>query len=196
MYRAVTYLALKNNCSLHDSSALTALAESAAIVFEDEVSSDSSAEESVRISINGEDVTEVIRSSKVSDSVSELALHAGVRKALVEKQREFAAEHENVVAEGRDIGTVVFPDADLKVYLDASAEERARRRELELRDKGVDTTTDEQLAALIRRDEIDSGREESPLLQADDAVRVDTSGMTIQGQVDEVVRLARLKMKN
>lgn len=190
MYRAVTHLALKNNCSLQDSAALTALAEAAVIVFE--LGSETGVPD--RVTVNDEDVTDVIRTSAVSGSVSEVAAHASVRAALVKKQREFAKVKRNVVAEGRDIGTVVFPDADLKVYLDASPEERARRRELEYRDKGIATTSAEQLAAMQRRDEIDSGREASPLLQASDAVRVDTTGMTIQEQVDEIVRLARERM--
>ncbi|MBN4076268.1 (d)CMP kinase [Gemmatimonas aurantiaca] len=188
MYRAVTYLALKNNCSLQDSVALTALAETAIVVFENTGDTD-------RVSVNGEDVTSAIRSPEVNGKVSEVATHASVRVALVKLQRKFAAEHQNIVAEGRDIGTVVFPDANLKVYLDASIQERARRRELEMREKGLVTTATEQEAELQRRDAIDSGREASPMFQADDAVALDTSGMTIAEQVAEVVRLARERMK-
>ena len=102
---------------------------------------------------------------------------------------------QNIVAEGRDIGTVVFPDADLKVYLDASIEERARRREIEFREKGLVTTIAEQVTALQKRDAIDSGREASPLFQASDAVSVDTTGMTIPEQVEAIVKLARERMK-
>jgi cytidylate kinase len=131
-----------------------------------------------RVVANGRDVTEAIRSPEVAEAASRVATNPKVRAALVEKQRELLSQG-NWVAEGRDIGTVVAPDADVKVFLTASAEERARRRAEEL---GTDLDTVRRDQAL--RDAQDEEREISPLLRADDAVELDTTGLSI----DEVVR--------
>lgn len=138
-----------------------------------------------RVTADGRDVTEAIRSPEVSESASRIAADPGVRAALVEKQRRLLASGD-WVAEGRDIGTVVAPDAELKVFLTADAEERARRRAREL---GADWQT--VLADQTLRDEHDRSREASPLAVAPDAVSVDTTGRTIDDVVEEIAALAR-----
>jgi cytidylate kinase len=133
-----------------------------------------------RVLLDGEDVTSELRSPEVGRAVSGVAAVAGVRTELVRRQREMVAERGGGVMEGRDIGSVVFPDADLKVFLTASAGERARRREL-------DETADD----LARRDLLDSTRAVSPLIVAQDAVVIDTTGRPIDEVVDEIVALLR-----
>jgi cytidylate kinase len=136
-----------------------------------------------RVVANGRDVTDAIRSPEVSDAASKVATNPKVRAALVEKQRELLSEGD-WVAEGRDIGTVVAPDAEVKVFLTASPEERARRRAEEL---GTDVETVQRDQAL--RDAQDEEREHSPLVRADDAVELDTSGLSIDEVVARIVGL-------
>jgi cytidylate kinase len=136
-----------------------------------------------RVMANGEDVTEAIRTPEVSEAASAVATDPRVRDALVEKQRELLSDGD-WVAEGRDIGTVVAPDAELKVYLTASPEERARRRAEEL---GADVDTVMRDQAL--RDAQDSEREHSPLMRAPDAVELDTSGLSVDEVVERIVEL-------
>jgi CMP/dCMP kinase len=136
-----------------------------------------------RVTANGEDVTEAIRTPEVSEAASKVATDPGVRAALVEKQRELLS-HGDWVAEGRDIGTVVAPGAEVKVFLTASPEERARRRAAEL---GTDVDTVMRDQAL--RDAQDSGREHSPLKQAPGAVELDTTGLTVDEVVQRIVEL-------
>ena len=129
-----------------------------------------------RVLVHGEDVTGELRSSGVNRAVSAVASDAAVRAEMVERQREWAEQHGGGVVEGRDIGTVVFPDADLKVFLTASPEERARRR-----------NADEDPADLARRDHLDSTRAASPLKTAPDAMVIDSTEMTVEEIVDEIV---------
>lgn len=136
-----------------------------------------------RVLAGGEDVTEAIRSTEVSESASRIAQNAGVRSALVEKQRELLSRGD-WVAEGRDIGTVVAPGAEVKVFLTADSQERARRRAEEL---GADVETVQRDQAL--RDAQDAGREHSPLARADGAVELDTTGLTVGEVVDRIVHL-------
>jgi cytidylate kinase len=138
-----------------------------------------------RVLVNGEDVTEAIRTPEVTDAASKVATNPRVREALVQKQRELLASGD-WVAEGRDIGTVVAPDAAVKVYLTASPEERARRRAEEL---GTDVDTVRRDQAL--RDAQDMEREHSPLMAAPGAVELDTSGLSVDEVVDRVVRLVQ-----
>jgi cytidylate kinase len=138
-----------------------------------------------RVTLDGEDVTEAIRTPEVTARASEVAARPEVREALVAKQRELIAGGD-YVAEGRDIGTVVAPDAELKVFLTASPEERARRRAAEL---GVGT--EQVLADQAQRDERDTTREHSPLQAAGDAVAVDTTGLTVDEVVARIVDLAK-----
>jgi CMP/dCMP kinase len=138
-----------------------------------------------RVLVNGEDVTEQLRSPEVSEAASKVATNARVRAALVGKQRELLADGD-WVAEGRDIGTVVAPDASVKVFLTASAEERARRRAAELK-TDVDTVLRDQAL----RDAQDEGREHSPLEKAPGAVELDTTGLTLDEVVERVAGLVR-----
>jgi len=184
MYRAVAYRALSMGVSLADEAAIGQIAVSEPITF-------SRAEgESLptRVSIGGEDVTTAIRSVEVDDAVSPVAKLPEVRLAMVARQRELA-QGSDVVVEGRDIGTVVFPDAALKVYLTASAEERARRRVGDSERGGSPVKQDTVHAALLRRDEIDSNREHSPLSVADDAVVLDTTDLALEQVVDRIEEL-------
>ena len=139
-----------------------------------------------RILLDGEDVTDAIRTPAASEAASRVAALGPVREALVDKQRAILEAGGNWVAEGRDIGTVVAPDAELKVFLTASAEQRARRRADEL-GGDYETTLRDQLL----RDQQDSAREHSPLRPADDAVEVDTSDLTIDQVVDRIASMAR-----
>ena len=131
--------------------------------------------------LNGENVENEIRTLQVSNCVSPVAAIPEVRHALVRMQREMG-KSKGIVMDGRDIGTVVFPDAEMKVFCDASAEKRAERRYKELTDKGENVTYEDVLANVVKRDHIDETRDESPLRCAQDAVRLDNSGMTIEEQ--------------
>lgn len=131
--------------------------------------------------LDGEDVEREIRSLRVSDNVSQVAVIPAVRHHLVELQQRFGDE-KGIVMDGRDIGTTVFPQAEMKVFVDASAETRARRRFLELQEKGVESAYEDVLANVRQRDHIDTTRAESPLVKASDAVSLDNSEMTIAEQ--------------
>lgn len=132
-----------------------------------------------RMYLNGEDVSEVIRAPEISIAASDVSALPAVRAFLLEMQRKLAREN-NVIMDGRDIGTVVLPDAELKIYLTASAETRANRRMLELRGKGVDSSFDDVLRDIIYRDEQDTNRAVAPLRKADDAVLMDTSNIDFE----------------
>ncbi len=181
MYRAVAWLALDTGTALDDHRALGELAAHHPVTFE--YSSGSAAASSVWI--DGRDVTTAIRTPEVDAAVSPVAAVPAVRTALVAQQRVLAAEGDTVV-EGRDIGTVVFPHAEVKVFLTASAEERARRRRIDLAAQGVDVEQDEVRQRLERRDHIDSTRETSPLESASDAEQLDTTGITIEQVVEAI----------
>ena len=140
--------------------------------------------------LDGQDVSDRIRTPAVSEMSSRLAARPVVRRHLVEVQRQLGARGP-LVAEGRDLGTVVFPDAEVKIYLDAAPEIRVQRRHQELVRRGIPAPIDEVGADLERRDQRDRSRVESPLAVAGDAIRLDTTGMTVDAQVEEVVRLAR-----
>ncbi|UCE24570.1 MAG: (d)CMP kinase [Candidatus Zixiibacteriota bacterium] len=187
MYRALTHFALKRKISPSDGPALAAIAEKVPIEFETH-------ENVNRVSINGKDVTNEIRTPEVTRHVSEVSAHKEVRKAMVAKQREMGKKG-SIVAEGRDTTTVVFPHADVKIFLSASVKERASRRLLDLTKMGISTTLEEQEADIIRRDEHDSNREHSPLKKAPGAFTVDTTDMTIEGQVDFIISLIRQILK-
>ena len=135
----------------------------------------------IRMYLNGEDVTALIREPEISICASDVSSLPAVRSFLLEMQRRLAREH-NVVMDGRDIGTTVFPHAELKIFVTASAETRAQRRVDELKAKGVDVDFDEVVANINKRDHIDQTRKESPLRKADDAIELDNSHMTIAEQ--------------
>ncbi len=140
--------------------------------------------------LNGEDVTEQIRTPEVSMAASAVAAHAQVRAFLLDTQRDLAKTH-NVIMDGRDIGTVVLPDADVKIFLTASTQERAWRRTLELSERGAPKPYEEVLAELEARDRDDQTRAEAPLRQAEDAVRLDNSQLTFQETVDALSEIVQ-----
>ena len=181
MYRAVTWAALTREVSVEDERAVTALAEGIHIDITQPTVDDG---RQYTVLSDGEDVTWDIRRPEVDASVSVVSAYPGVRRAMVAQQRRIAAAG-RVVMVGRDIGSVVLPDADLKLYLDATPQERARRRWLERRARGESVTYEEVLTMMLRRDEIDSHRAVSPLRVPDGAVVIDTTGLTI----DEVLAL-------
>jgi CMP/dCMP kinase len=182
MYRAVAYWALTQKLEVTDSHRMEALAEAADIRLVTETGS---------VLLNGEDVSAAIREARVSDAASQVATIAGVRRALVAKQRELAGRA-NVVMEGRDIGTVVFPEATLKIFLDADQGERVRRRvdQVGARDAGH---VREQIAD---RDKRDTERAEAPLTQAPDAVYLDSTGLSIDEVTEAIVKLIRGRVTN
>jgi cytidylate kinase len=186
MYRAVTWLALKQNVDLRDEDALATLAANAKLVISPTASDELP---SSRVLIDGEDVTELLRSPEVGEAVSLVSRVPGVREAMVRLQRELASEAPTVMA-GRDIGTVVLPDAGLKIYLDASVDERVRRRHGELLATGNSTTLEEERRELRLRDEIDSSRTVSPLKPAEDAIIVHTDHLSLDDVVKQVLELA------
>ncbi len=179
MYRAVTLYALDHGLFLQDStpdtSAIIAALPSIHIDFA--VQPDGTQ----HTLLNGKDVEAEIRRLRVSEAVAPVAAIAEVRHAMVAKQQELGRD-KGIVVDGRDIGTVVFPDAELKIYVDASAETRARRRFKEMVEKGAAVNYEEVLANVVHRDHIDSTRAESPLRRADDAIALDNSEMTLEEQ--------------
>ena len=142
--------------------------------------------------LNGEDVSDAIRLPEISLAASDVSSLPIVRQFLMEMQRSLARSH-NVLMDGRDIGTVVLPDADLKIFLTASAEERARRRCLELREKGMETPYEEVLRDIEYRDKQDSTRAAAPLRAADDAVTIDNSELSFDESVEAAERVIREK---
>jgi cytidylate kinase len=177
MYRAVTLKALLAGTDLEDEAALARLAAETQIDLD-------VADGRQRVLLDGRDVTGDIRQERVSAHSHYVARARGVRGVLVEQQRAFAVRAGNVVAEGRDQGTVVFPKADVKFYLDADPQVRARRRQMELEARGEYRSFRQVLEDVLARDRRDSTREASPLKAAADAVRVDTSDLSIEATVD------------
>lgn len=145
------------------------------------------------IKVDGTDVTSAIRTSHISELASKIAVHSQVRKALLEIQRSFGKKHP-VVAEGRDTGSVVFPDALIKIYLDASVSERARRRYMELNSKGIDIPYDQILKDVQIRDNRDKTRAESPLVVPEHAIVVNTTHLDINGVVQKVIDVIQKKL--
>ena len=187
MYRAVAFTAQDRGIDLDDEEAVTALASTVTIRF-------APGEGMSRITVDDHDVSREIRTPAVDATVSKVAAYAGVRKAMLEPQRAAAQEHD-IVAEGRDIGTVVFPKADVKVFLTADPRERARRRVLQrhageaIDAHSLEREVDETLAALERRDAADSGRAVAPLIEAEDAVEIDSTAYSIDEVCDRIAEL-------
>ncbi|MGH2549454.1 MAG: (d)CMP kinase [Thermomicrobiales bacterium] len=189
LYRSVTLAALRRGIATSDGAALTRLTQTSTIDLRPASVDDGRL---VDVLLDGEDVTWAIRSPEVDASVSEVSAHPGVRASLLPVQREIASDA-TVVMVGRDIASVVAPDAGVKIYLDASVTERARRRAEELRGRGVDVMDAEIEADLSERDRYDSTRELSPLLAVPDAIHVDTDGLTIDEVVDRLDSIVRLR---
>jgi cytidylate kinase len=186
MYRAVGLWALRAGIELADVQRLEQLARQSRIELEPAGS---------RVLLNGEDITEAIRTPEVSQAASRVSTIGAVRRAMVEEQRRMAARA-SVVMEGRDIGTVVFPDADIKIFLDAAPAVRAVRRQRESAEKGESIDPEETARQMRERDRRDRTRSEAPLVQAPDAVYVDSTGLTIEQVVEAVLKLVRERTSN
>jgi cytidylate kinase len=185
LYRAVTLAAIRQDVAGTDEARLAALARE--IVIEIRPASVADGRQ-IDVVLNGDDVTWVVRTPEIDARVSEVSAHRAVREALLDLQRR-VADGTRVVMVGRDIGTVVIPNAGAKIFLEASTEIRARRRLAELRDRGIAATFDTVLNDLNTRDAYDSDRETAPLLAADDAIRVDTDGQSIEEVVDAIYQV-------
>ncbi len=179
MYRAVTYLMIQKRIDLKDPSSLNVFLEQ----FQFDIQLEKGEK---RYFIDGEDVTEKIRTPLVTKRVSEVSAHISVRQALVPIQQAFG-KGENSIFEGRDMGTVVFPNANLKIFLTARPAVRAERRYQELQDTAVFGSEEEVMRELLERDHFDSTRKISPLKQAEDAHLIDTSDLTIEQVVDRIL---------
>lgn len=186
MYRSVAWLATEEGVPFEDGP-LGELARSCDIVFEHDAGDPAPK----KVLINGTDVTDVIRTTEIDKAVTPVSATPSVREAMVGLQRKVAHKGDYVI-EGRDIGTVVFPDADVKVFLTASDEERAHRRVRQNVDRGVGSIDyDDVLKDLIRRDKADSSRETAPLQAAEDAVMMDTTSLYIEQVIDNICDLVR-----
>lgn len=181
MYRAVGLTALRQGINVADEVAVTRLCESLTVDV-------AHGEHGQRTLVNGVDLTDGLRTEEVSMAASKVATYGGVRRAMVAAQQRMAATTDMLV-DGRDIGTRVLPGATVKIFLTADAEERARRRHLQLREKGVEADFGEVLADLRRRDEQDMNRAIDPLRAADDAVIVDTTNLDFEQTVTKIVEL-------
>ncbi|MFZ6033292.1 MAG: (d)CMP kinase [Melioribacter sp.] len=179
MYRAITYCALQRGIA-DDYDAVVEMTRNLDLKlrFENGVT---------RVFVNGEEITDKIRTAEVNSKVSEISAIPGVREEMVKLQRAIGKDC-NLIAEGRDIATVVFPDADVKIYLTASLDERARRRFKEYQEGSVNISFDDVKANLAKRDEIDSGRDVAPLKKAEDALEIDNTGLTPDDDLELLIK--------
>ncbi|MGY3724042.1 cytidylate kinase [Granulicatella balaenopterae] len=180
MYRVVTLAALQHKIDPSDEESVKQLLSQIKIHFE-------TSDNGQLVFLNGENVTDTIRGNQVTNNVSAIAAQKLVREEMVKRQRDIAANH-SIIMDGRDIGTVVLPDADLKVFLIATAEERANRRFKENQLRGIETDYRQLLEEIKHRDYLDSTRKESPLKKADDAIELDSTPLTIDQVVDTIVK--------
>ncbi|SDJ84361.1 (d)CMP kinase [Billgrantia gudaonensis] len=178
LYRLTALAALRHEAALDDADALAELARHLDVAFLAE-------EGATRVLLEGDDVSREIRTERTGDAASQVAVVPAVREALLQRQRDFR-KPPGLVADGRDMGTVVFPEAPLKVFLTASAEERARRRYLQLQEAGVDASLSSLLKEIQARDARDMQRSVAPLKPADDAITLDTTRLTIPEVVDRL----------
>ena len=183
MYRAVTLYVLEQGIPPDDNAAITELMPDVDVTLEH-------GESGQKTLLNGRDISDRIRDLDVTRAVSSVSAIQSVRERMTEMQRKLGNTG-GVVMEGRDIGTVVFPDAEYKVYLDASVEVRAARRMKDLEAKGIDITMDQLIEDIRERDRANMERELAPLRKAQDAITIDTTSMTFQEQVDAIVKLVR-----
>ncbi|MEX1138754.1 MAG: (d)CMP kinase [Bacteroidota bacterium] len=188
MYRAITLRALREKVPVQDGQRMGTLARDTKIRLKRTANGN-------RVFLQDEDVTEEIRTPDVSRHVSAVSSHPAVRTVLVEQQRHLARDG-GVVLEGRDIGTVVFPSADLKIFMVAEISERARRRRKDLAKTGVQVDDETIAKEINNRDALDSTREASPMKKALDALELDTSGLTIDEQVEFIVKKAKEIMRH
>jgi len=186
MYRAVTLAAIEAGLDMRDEEKLLEIMQTTNFQF-------SVRQGQMAVSIDGVDVTEQIRQPQVTANARYIASKASLREKLVEMQRQFAASQEKIVTEGRDQGTVVFPDADIKFYLTADSKERAKRRQIELRTKGVDESLEQIQKAIEQRDKSDETRAVGPLKPAHDAIVIDTTDFSVEEVVEKVLRCVEEK---
>lgn len=182
IYRVLAYALRKNRIDFNQIQDIVKLAHSLDVRFETDPHQQS------RVILDGEDVYDQLRSEQCGQDASVIAAIPQVREALLQRQRAFA-QPPGLVTDGRDMGTVIFPDAVLKIYLDASAEERAARRYFQLKEKGIDVSLAQVVDELAKRDARDTQRSHAPLKSAPDAVRIDTTGLTIVQVFDNVLKL-------
>jgi cytidylate kinase len=187
MYRAITWLVLQRGIDVRDEVAVTALAQRAQLDIESASRPDGRV---CDVLVDGQDITWEIRTRRVDENVSIVAAYPGVRRALSQRQR-LIGQRGHIVMVGRDIGTVVLPDADLKIYLDATAEERARRRYDEILARGGRPNFDEILQRVIERDRIDSTRDVAPLKAAEDAIVLDSDQLSADEVFERVLALVK-----
>ena len=187
MYNCVTHKMLEQNVKLKKKKKIMEILKNIKIEFVDE-------DKEKKVKLNGRDVTLKIRSKEVNEFVSPVSTVRVVREYLANMQREMAKSID-VIMEGRDIGTNVFPNADVKIYLDATVEERAKRRFRQNKENGIDIPFEEILKNVKERDYIDSHREIAPLTKAPDAVYIDSTGMTIEEEAEEVIKIINEKRK-
>lgn len=183
MYRSVTWAVLHNHIDVHNQKAVEALLPELDLTME-------ASEDSCKVFIAGQDVTDCIRTPQVNNAVSIVASYKGVRQYLVERQR-LMAEAGGVILDGRDIGSVVLPDAELKIYLTASVEARAMRRYLEVKGTSNEQTLEDIKDSVMQRDDMDKNRKESPLIHVEDAVLVDSSDMSFDETVEHILHLVQ-----
>jgi len=182
MYRALTLKVIELGIDPNDESLITKIAENTKIELLYENGN-------LKVILDGKDVSEKIRSPEVTSLVSIVSAHPKLRDIMVKKQRELG-RNGGVVMDGRDIGTVVFPDADLKIFMTADVRERAKRRQKELKAQGFDVEIEKLIKEIEERDKFDSIREVGPLKKADDAIEIDTTNLTIDEQVELVLKKA------
>ena len=183
MYRSVTWAVLHNHIDVNNQTAVEALLPELDLTME-------ASDDSCKVFIAGQDVTDFIRTPQVNNAVSIVASYKGVRQYLVERQR-LVAEAGGVILDGRDIGSVVLPNAELKIYLTASVEARAMRRYLEVKGTVNEQTLEDIKESVMQRDDMDKNRKESPLIQVEDAVLVDSSEMTFDETVERILHLVQ-----
>ena len=183
MYRSVTWAVLHNHIDVNNQKAVEALLPELDLTME-------ASDDSCKVFIAGQDVTDFIRTPQVNNAVSIVASYKGVRQYLVERQR-LMAEAGGVILDGRDIGSVVLPNAELKIYLTASVEARAMRRYLEVKGTVNEQTLEDIKDSVMQRDDMDKNRKESPLIQVEDVVLVDSSEMTFDETVEHILHLVQ-----
>ena len=186
MYRAITYKALQQNIDLLDEDKLTTLLKETLIELKP-------SPEGQLVFLDQVAVTDEIRSKEVTSSVSAVAAHATLREEMVQRQMQMG-KNGSIVMDGRDIGTHVLKDAELKIFMSASVEERANRRYLENQNRGIETNLEELKQEIALRDKLDSERQASPLIQADDAIYIDTTFLTVDEVSKKIMQLAEERM--
>ncbi|ASK78614.1 cytidylate kinase [Paraphotobacterium marinum] len=187
LYRIVAYAILKNHINLDDQVCIEQLIKSIDITY-------NVTESSTEVLLDDKNITNYLRDEKIGETASVIAANEIVRGYLIQKQKDFA-KPPGLIADGRDMGTVIFPNALLKIFLDASPEERARRRTKQLQDKGLDVNIDEILANIIDRDQRDRNRSISPLVPADNAIVIDSTNLSINDVVSYILESYALLRK-